>query len=111
MLRPLLKLMAFILVTLTVITFVTDSVHSISASHWTVTPFNKTVAYFFQTDIYSLNQFIRCFTPSFLSSICVTLTYLPTWFILGTLAVIFCILSREKQEPLHKISYRMEKYI
>ncbi|WP_246464804.1 hypothetical protein [Bartonella phoceensis] len=105
MLRPLLKLMAFIFVTLTIIVSVIDSIHSMSTLHWTATPLNKILANFLKTDIYHLNQFIHNMIPAPLSSICITLTCLPVWFILGVLAVAFCILNHEKQKPFQKISY------
>ncbi|MET3560364.1 hypothetical protein ABID39_001058 [Bartonella japonica] len=105
MLRPLLKFMTFIFVTLTIIVFAIDSVHSMSASHWTTTPLSKILANLLQTDIYELNQSLHNIIPSPLSSICIALTCLPVWFILGAIAIIFCTLNREKQKPFHKISY------
>lgn len=105
MLRPLLKLMTFIFVTLTIIVFAIDSVHSMSTSHWTITPLSEILANFLQTDIYGLNQSLYNSIPAPLSSICIALTCLPVWFILGAIAIIFCILNHEKQKPFHKISY------
>ncbi|EJF75384.1 hypothetical protein [Bartonella alsatica] len=105
MLRLFLKLMAFIFVTLAIILFVIDSVHSMSASHWTVTPLNKILASFLQTDIYNLNQSIKNILPPVLSSVCIILTCLPMWSIFCAVAVAFCILNHEKQKPFHKISY------
>ncbi|WP_455480976.1 hypothetical protein V3564_00845 [Bartonella sp. B12(2025)] len=105
MLRPLLKLMAFIFVTLTIILLVIDSAHSVSTSYWTTTPLNKMLANLLKTDIYGLNQSIHNIIPTFLSSICITLTCLPAWFIFGALAIAFCILNQEKQKPFQKILY------
>ncbi|MBB5073444.1 hypothetical protein HNQ69_000565 [Bartonella callosciuri] len=105
MLHPLRKLIAFIFVTLTIIVLVTDSVHSVSTAHWTTTPLNKILANLLQTDTSELNQSIRNIIPTFLSSICIALTYLPAWSIFGALAIAFCILNHEKQKPFHKISY------
>ncbi|CAF25770.1 hypothetical protein [Bartonella quintana] len=105
MLRHLLKLMAFIFVTLTIIVLALDSTHSVSVSHWTTTPLNKMLVNLLKTDIYGLNQSIRNIMPPFLSSICITLTCLPGWSILGALAIGFCLLNYKKQKPFHKISY------
>ncbi|WP_455466434.1 hypothetical protein [Bartonella sp. B39] len=110
MLRPLLKLMAFIFVTLTIIVFVIDSAHSVSASHWMTTPLNKMLANLLQTDIYRLNQSICNTIPASLSSICIALTYLPAWSILGAFAIICCVLNHKKQKHFHKILYT-EEYI
>ncbi|WP_019219867.1 hypothetical protein [Bartonella florencae] len=104
MLRPLFKLMAFIFVTLTIITFAIDSVHSMSTSHWTITTLNKLLANFLQTDIYEINQSISNTIPAFFSSVLITLSHLPVWSILGALAIAFCVLNREKQKPFQKIS-------
>ncbi|WP_375665503.1 hypothetical protein [Bartonella sp. TT121SHDZB] len=112
MLHPLFKLMTFIFVTLTIIALVIDNAHSVIKSHWTTTPLNKILANLFQTDIYSINQSLCKIMPDFLSSICITLTYLPAWSIFATLAIIFCILNYEKQKPFQKISYTYnEEYI
>nr|WP_273757800.1 hypothetical protein [Bartonella sp. AU55XJBT] len=112
MLRSLFKLMAFIFVTLTIIALVIDNTHSIITSHWTITPLNKILVNLLQTDIYSLNQSLCKIMPNFLSSICITLTYLPAWIIFAALAIIFCILTYEKQRPFQKISYTYnEEYI
>ncbi|WP_074381074.1 hypothetical protein [Bartonella doshiae] len=108
--RPLIKLIAFIFVTLTIIISVIDSAYSVSTSHWTTTPFNKMLVNLLQTDIYTFNQSIRTTLPLFLSSICITLTALPAWSIFGALATIFCTLSYDKQKPFHKISYTKGKY-
>nr|WP_273755971.1 hypothetical protein [Bartonella sp. MM73XJBT] len=105
MLRPLLKFMAFIFVTLTIVVFVIDSVNSMSSSHWTITPLNKILANLLQTDIYGLNQSINKTIPTSLSSVCITLTYLPVWSIFGTFAIALCILNHEKPKPFHKILY------
>ncbi|CAK00841.1 hypothetical protein [Bartonella tribocorum] len=105
MLRPLFKLMAFIFVTLTIIALVIDNAHSVITSHWSITPLNKILVNLLKTDIYSLNQSLCKIMPDFLSSICITLTYLPAWSIFGALAIIFCILNYEKPNPFHKISY------
>ncbi|EJF78215.1 hypothetical protein [Bartonella birtlesii] len=105
MLHSLFKFMAFIFVTLTIITFVIDSAHSISASHWMITPFNKILANLLQTDIYSLKQFISNNIPAFFSPFLITLTCLPVWSILGAVAIILCIFSHEQQKPFHKTSY------
>ncbi|WP_336294717.1 hypothetical protein [Bartonella sp. CB169] len=105
MLRPLLKLMAFIFITLTIILLVIDGTHSVNISSWTTIPLNEMLANFLQTDIYSLNQSIRSTIPTFLSSICITITCLPAWSIFGALAVALCILNHEKQKPFQKISY------
>ncbi|WP_019224541.1 hypothetical protein [Bartonella rattimassiliensis] len=102
MLRPLFKLMTFIFVTLTIIVLVIDNAHSVITSHWTTTPFNKILVNLLQTDIDSLNQSFCKIMPDFLSSICITFTYLPAWSIFGTLAIVFCILNYEKQKPFHK---------
>ncbi|WP_455478738.1 hypothetical protein V3565_02495 [Bartonella sp. B10] len=111
MLRLLLKLMAFIFITLTIIALAIDSTHSVRASHWTITPLNKILVTLLQTDIYSLNQFIHKTIPPILSSTFITFTCLPVWSILGALATILWILSCEKQKPFHKISYGQEKYV
>ncbi|WP_375613811.1 MULTISPECIES: hypothetical protein [unclassified Bartonella] len=112
MLHPLFKLMSFIFVTLTIIALVIDNAHSVITSHWTTTPFNKILTSLLQTDIYHLNQSLCKVMPDFLSSICITLTYLPAWSIFGALAIVFCILNYEKQKPFHKISYAYnEEYI
>ncbi|PIT68758.1 hypothetical protein [Bartonella tribocorum] len=105
MLRPLCKLMAFIFVTLTIIALVIDNAHSVITSHWIITPLNKILVNLLQTDIDSLNQSLHQIMPDFLSSICITLTYLPAWIIFGALATVFCILNYEKQRPFQKISY------
>ncbi len=105
MLRSLLKLMAFIFVTLTIIASVIDSVHSISTLHWTETSLNKILANLLNTDIYSLNQSINNMIPAPLSSICINFIYLPIWSIFGALAITFCILNHEEQKPFQKISY------
>ncbi|UTO29142.1 hypothetical protein [Bartonella harrusi] len=110
MLRPLFKLMAFIFFTLTIITLVIDSAHSVSTSHWVTTPFNKMLANLLQTDIYRFNQSLYNSIPTFLSPICINLTCLPAWSILGAFALICCILSNEQQKHFHKISYT-EEYI
>ncbi len=112
MLHYLFKLMSFIFVTLTIIALVIDNAHSVITSHWTTTPFNKILINLLQTDVYHLNQSLCKVMPDFLSSICITLTYLPAWFIFGALAIVFCILNHEKQKPFHKISYTYnEEYI
>ncbi|WP_254493661.1 hypothetical protein [Bartonella sp. B1099] len=105
MLRSLFKLMAFIFVTLTIIALVIDNAHSVITSHWTITPLNRILVTLLQTDIYNLNQSLCKIMPDFLSSICITLTYLPAWIIFAALAIIFCILTYEKQRPFQKISY------
>ncbi|WP_345119584.1 hypothetical protein [Bartonella pachyuromydis] len=105
MLRPLLKLTAFIFVTLTIIVFVIDSVNSMSSSYWMTTPLNKILANLLQTDIYGLNHSINNTIPTFLSSVCITLIRLPVWSIFGTLAIVLCILNHEKPKPFHKILY------
>lgn len=110
MLRPLLKLTAFIFVTLTIIVSVIDSAHSVSTSHWTTTPLNKILVNLLHTDIYSFNQSIRNTIPSSLSSTCIIFTYLPTWSIFGALAIVFCLLNCAKQKPFHKILY-IKKHI
>lgn len=106
MLRPLFKLMAFISFTLMIIALVIDGTRSVSTSHWETTPLNKMLENLLQTDIYGLNQSMHNMTLPLLHSICITLICLPIWSILGTLAIIFCILSYEKQKPFHKIFYR-----
>ncbi|WP_142415847.1 hypothetical protein [Bartonella massiliensis] len=105
MLRPLFSLMTFIFVTLTIIALVIDNTHSVITSRWKTTPLNKILANLLQTDIYSLNQSLDKIMPNFLSSICITLTYLPAWSIFGALAIVFYILNYEKQKPFHKILY------
>ncbi|WP_375609697.1 MULTISPECIES: hypothetical protein [unclassified Bartonella] len=105
MLRLLFKLMTFIFVTLTIIALVIDNAHSVITSHWTIIPLNKILASLLQTDIYSLNQSLCKIMPDFLSSICITLTYLPAWSIFGALAIVFYILTYEKQKPFHNIAY------
>ncbi|PIT69679.1 hypothetical protein [Bartonella tribocorum] len=105
MLRPLFKLMAFIFSTLTIIALAIDNAHSVITSHWTITPLYKILVNLLQTDIYSLNQSLCKIMPDFLSSICITITYLPAWIIFGALAIVFCILNYEKPKPFHKISY------
>nr|WP_246350120.1 hypothetical protein [Bartonella fuyuanensis] len=105
MLRPLFKLMAFIFVTLTIIAVVIDNAHSVITTNWKITPLNKILANLLQTDIYSFNQALCKITPNFLSSICLTLTYLPAWSIFCALAIVFCMLSYKKQKPFYKISY------
>ncbi|MET3589634.1 hypothetical protein ABID23_000718 [Bartonella silvatica] len=105
MLRSLLKFMAFIFITLTIIVLVIDSVHSIKASHWVITPLNKVLANLLHTDIDTLNQSIQNTIPTFMSSVCISLINLPVWFILGALSIVLCILNHEKQEPFHKKSY------
>ncbi|UNE54874.1 hypothetical protein LNM86_03160 [Bartonella machadoae] len=110
MLRPLFKLMAFVFFTLTIIIFVIDSVHSVKTLHWITTPFNKVLANLLQTDIHRFNQSLYNTIPTFLSSICITLTCLPAWSILGAFATICCILSNEQQKYFHKILYT-EEYI
>ncbi|WP_026088088.1 hypothetical protein [Bartonella rattaustraliani] len=105
MLRPLLKFMIFIFVTLTIVIFVIDSVHSMSTSHWTITSFDKILANLLQTDIYGLNQSLHNIMPTPLSSICIALICLPVWFIFGAIAIILCVLNHKKQKPFHKISY------
>ncbi|KEC55791.1 hypothetical protein [Bartonella koehlerae] len=105
MFRPLLKLMAFIFVTLTIIVLAIDIAHSVSISHWTTTPFNTMLVNFLQTDIYRLNQSIRNIMPPFLSLICITLICLPGWFILGALSIGLCLLNYKKPKPFNKISY------
>ncbi|ATP11905.1 hypothetical protein [Bartonella henselae] len=105
MLRPLLKLMAFIFIALTIIVLAIDSAHSVSTSHWTTTPLNTMLVNFLQTDIYGLNQSIRNIMPPFLSSICITLICLPGWSILGAVSIGFCLLNYKKPKPFHKISY------
>ncbi|WP_156851666.1 hypothetical protein [Bartonella refiksaydamii] len=109
MLRPLLKLMDFIFVTLTIIVSVIDSANSVSTSH-RMPPSIKLLVNFLQTNIYSFNQSIRNTMPSFLSSTCITLTYLPIWSIFGALAIIFCLLDHASKKPFRKISYT-QKYI
>ncbi len=111
MLRLLLKLMAFIFVTLTIIVLVTDSAYFVSTSYWTTTSLNKMLANLLQTDIYDLNQSIRNIRPAFLSSICIALTCLPAWTIFGVCAIICCILNHEKQKPFYKKTYIKGKYI
>ncbi|MGF7158133.1 glutaminase [Bartonella heixiaziensis] len=108
MLRPLFKLMAFISFTLMIIALVIDVTHSMSTSHWKTTPLNKMLANFLHTDTCGINQSIHNATIPLLHSICITLICLPIWSILGTLAIIFCMLSYEKQKPLHKIFYKKE---
>nr|WP_144755524.1 hypothetical protein [Bartonella saheliensis] len=105
MLSPLLKLIVFIFVTLTIITLALDSAHSVSTSHWTTTPLNKILANILQTDICSLNQSISNIIPTFLSSVCMTLIHLPVWSIFGALAIILYILKHEKPKPFQKILY------
>ncbi|WP_081585556.1 hypothetical protein [Bartonella senegalensis] len=105
MLRPLLKLMAFIFVTLTLIVLAIDSVHSLSTSHWTTTPLNTMLANLLQTDISRLNQSIGHIMPPFLSSICITSMCLPGWSILGALSIGFCLLNYKKPKPFQKKSY------
>lgn len=105
MLRPLLKLMAFIFFTLTIIVLVIDSVNSLSTSHWTTTPLNKVLENILQKNIYDLNQSISNTIPTFLSSVCITLIQLPVWSICGILAIVLCILNHEKPKPFHKILY------
>nr|WP_254473299.1 hypothetical protein [Bartonella sp. B1098] len=109
MLRSLFKLMAFIFVTLTIVTLVIDNAHSVITSHWTITPLNKILVNLLQTNIYNLNQSLCKIMPDFLSSICITLTYLPAWIIFAALAIIFCILTYKKQKPFQKISYTYNK--
>ncbi|GAA5111233.1 hypothetical protein [Bartonella jaculi] len=111
MLHPLLKLITFIFVTLTIIVLAIDSAHSVSTSHWMITPLNKMLANFLQTDIYGLNQSIHNIMPAFLSSICITLTCLPAWSIFGVLAIVFCTLNYKKLKPFHKTFYTKEEYI
>ncbi|WP_375653804.1 MULTISPECIES: hypothetical protein [unclassified Bartonella] len=112
MLHHLFKLMSFIFVTLTIIALVIDNAHSIITSHWTTTPFNKILTNLLQTDVYHLNQSLCKVMPDFLSSICITLTYLPAWSIFGALAIVFYILNYEKQKPFHKMSCTYnEEYI
>ncbi|WP_455475921.1 hypothetical protein [Bartonella sp. B17] len=110
MFRPLFKLMAFIFITLTIIVLVIDGSHTVSTSHWMITPFNEILANFLKMDIYGLNQSISNILPIFLSSICITLISLPAWFIFGTLAIMFCILNYKKQKPFHRISFTKGKY-
>ncbi|WP_455482149.1 hypothetical protein V4P56_00470 [Bartonella sp. B35(2025)] len=111
MLRSLLKLIAFIFVTLTIIVLAIDIVHSVSTSNWTTTPLNKILATLLQTDIYSLNQSIHDIISPPLSSICMTLICLPIWSISGALATVLFILSYKKQKPFYNSSYRKEKYV
>ncbi|MCZ2203329.1 hypothetical protein NPX98_00260 [Bartonella sp. A5(2022)] len=111
MLRPVFKLMTFVSVTLTFMTSVIDGARSIVASYLIVTPLNQILANIFQSDIYSINHFIHNLVPSFLSSICITLAYLPAWSIFGALAVAFYTLSYEQKKPFHKISYQEEQYV
>lgn len=99
MLRPLFKLMTFILVTLTFMTSAIDCAHSVRASYLITTPLNQILANLLQSDIHGLNQFIDNLMPSFLSSIVITLTYLPAWSIFGTLALVFYTLGYEQKKP------------
>ncbi|MHC5308002.1 hypothetical protein [Bartonella sp. LJL80] len=105
MFRAVLRFVSFVFLVLMVIVCVTDAARSVGASTLIMSPFNVTLAEFFQTNLQGVNEWIYAAMPSLIASIVAAVCMLPAWIVFGVVSLLFFMVGYNRRPRFHKIAY------